>query len=470
MAMQRSLAEDDADALSIIERTCSIFSLLGCVFIIVTFTSSKAFRKPINRLVFYASIGNAITNVATMMARSYIHAPDSFGCQFQAFLIQMFMGADVLWILSMAINVYLTFYYKFDAERLRKMEILYFLCCYGIPLVPALTYIFVRDGNGHRVYGNAGIWCWVTAEWEIWRILTFYGPIWFVLFITFFIYIRTGGDIYRKRQQLRDFDNHGTDGLAPFNELFVPVKTTEVHITTEAAIRRPADAAASLQPGPHRPHRPHRGEPEAAPGPDNSDAIYSVSITANPNPKDSPPEETAVPVAPTITHSSTGPAGSGTSTGTGTGTGTVAAPAVAARRRHYEANSAAWHYAKCAFLFFAAILITWIPSSANRVYSMVHGSSSGTPLEYMSAFVLPLQGFWNAIIYVATSWSACKVFFADLWAWRRPAGQQRAGLRRGTEAYKLTSRDRANAAKSYESESTTELANTSGSRSVSHEQ
>lgn len=88
------------------------------------------------------------------------------------------MGADVLWILSMAINVYLTFYHKFDAKRLRKMEIPYLLSCYGIPLVPALAYIFVTDSNGNRVYGNAGIWCWVTSEWEIWRILTFYGPIW----------------------------------------------------------------------------------------------------------------------------------------------------------------------------------------------------------------------------------------------------------------------------------------------------
>jgi hypothetical protein len=77
------------NTLTIIERVCSVLSLLGCLFTIITFCSSKAFHKPINRLVFYATFGNMMTNVGTLMSRSYILAPDSFGCQFQGFLIQM---------------------------------------------------------------------------------------------------------------------------------------------------------------------------------------------------------------------------------------------------------------------------------------------------------------------------------------------------------------------------------------------
>lgn len=88
-ARKVNLGEETLDALSIVERVCSILSLLGCLFIIVTFCCSKAFHKPINRLVFYASFGNGITNIGTLMARSYIGSPDSPGCQLQAFLIQM---------------------------------------------------------------------------------------------------------------------------------------------------------------------------------------------------------------------------------------------------------------------------------------------------------------------------------------------------------------------------------------------
>ena len=79
----------ELDLLSLIERIGSCFSLLGCLFVITTFCCSKAFHKPINRLVFYASFGNMMTNVGTLMARSFITMPNSVGCQFQAFLIQM---------------------------------------------------------------------------------------------------------------------------------------------------------------------------------------------------------------------------------------------------------------------------------------------------------------------------------------------------------------------------------------------
>jgi hypothetical protein len=73
-----------------------------------------------------------------------------------------------------------------------------------------------------------------------------------------------------------------------------------------------------------------------------------------------------------------------------------------------EANTAIWSYTKVAVLFFFAMMITWIPSSANRVFSVVRPGQVALPLEYASAFVLPLQGFWNALIYATTSLPACR--------------------------------------------------------------
>lgn len=84
----------------------------------------------------------------------------------------------------MAVNVYLTFYFKYDAQKLRRMEIPYLLCCYGLPFIVALTYIFVETPGRGRVYGNATIWCWVDQNWDIWRIATFYGPVWYVTWFT----------------------------------------------------------------------------------------------------------------------------------------------------------------------------------------------------------------------------------------------------------------------------------------------
>lgn len=85
----RELTQRQLDIFSIIERTGSVFSLLGCFVIIGTFCGSRLFHKPINRLVFYASFGNMMTNVATLMARTYLNDLNSPGCQLQAFLIQL---------------------------------------------------------------------------------------------------------------------------------------------------------------------------------------------------------------------------------------------------------------------------------------------------------------------------------------------------------------------------------------------
>ncbi|KAL8960020.1 MAG: hypothetical protein Q9183_005535 [Haloplaca sp. 2 TL-2023] len=71
----------------------------------------------------------------------------------------------------------------------------------------------------------------------------------------------------------------------------------------------------------------------------------------------------------------------------------------------------AWLYARVAFLFFLSMLIIWIPSSVNRVYSLVHSTVMNFPLNYVSSLVLPMQGFLNAIVYIITSQSACR----DLW-------------------------------------------------------
>lgn len=55
--MVQSFTTSQLRSLETIERIASCFSLIGTTFVMATFMYSSAFRKPINRLVFYASIG-----------------------------------------------------------------------------------------------------------------------------------------------------------------------------------------------------------------------------------------------------------------------------------------------------------------------------------------------------------------------------------------------------------------------------
>lgn len=60
-------------------------------------------------------------------------------------------------------------------------------------------------------------------------------------------------------------------------------------------------------------------------------------------------------------------------------------------------------YLRTSFIFGFAILITWIPSSVNRLYSLTYHGRVNFQLSVASGCVLPLQGVWNALIYFTTS-------------------------------------------------------------------
>ncbi|RYP69544.1 hypothetical protein DL771_006059 [Monosporascus sp. 5C6A] len=341
--MSTLLPREHIDNLRTIERACSY-----------------AFRKPINRLVFYASFGNLMSVVGTLMTNKYTNNVDSFGCQLQAFLIQMFMPADAFWTLSMAVNVYMTFYFKYDAEKLRRLEVWYFILCYGVPFIPALTFIFIATESKGRMIS---------------------------ILITFFIYIRAGGDIYKKRRQMRYFSSsHDRSETLTMDDPY-STKTTEVTVTSETVGEDPRGMGlASLEQG--------------------------VSTTAS--------AEKRNPVC-SVTISADARAPQGLANASKSGGSVLPPPARGSRmkrRANYQANSAAWSYTKCAILFFTALLVTWIPSSANRVYSVINVGQVSPPLEYLSAIVLPLQGFWNTVIYISTSWTTTRMVFSDLFCRR----------------------------------------------------
>lgn len=57
--------------------------------------------------------------------------------------------------MAMAVNVYLTFFRKYDQHDLRSLELKYGVLCYGTPFVPAVVYLFVNTPGKGRIYGSA---------------------------------------------------------------------------------------------------------------------------------------------------------------------------------------------------------------------------------------------------------------------------------------------------------------------------
>ncbi|KAL4938592.1 hypothetical protein BDV06DRAFT_215002 [Aspergillus oleicola] len=352
-----SLSAGQLFAISATERTCSTISLFATSIIIISFISSPTFRKPINRLVFYASFGNIMANVATLISQSGIAAgTNSNLCQIQAFLIQWFMPADALWTFAMAFNVYLTFFRKYNSEQLRRHEWKYIVLCYGLPFIPAFTYFFINSPSRGKVYGSAILWCWVAPSWDFLRIALFYGPVWLLIFVTLAIYARIGNLVWRRRRKLKE-----AGGLDTTIDVSIPddppfSKITEIRITRENA-----STMSSRQTDPSNEHPPTFSCIQ-------SHRPYSVSVQAG---TASTSEVRLEPM-----HSEDAADGS------------TEHDQYSNSRTVSEVNAAAWAYTKYAMLFFVALLATWVPSTINRVYAFIRPDTSNFGLNYASAFTM----------------------------------------------------------------------------------
>ncbi|MCJ1422428.1 hypothetical protein MMC29_000308 [Sticta canariensis] len=193
--------------------------------------------------------------------------------------------------------------------------------------------------------------------------------------VAFTIYTLAGREIYRNREQLSAFNRRPGYPMEIGNP-FDSYKTTEVNITSETVpiTGRGLVSTTANENGPSRTPSGRGYDP------------YTVTIGCAP-----PSSRTRRPLTPsgeTLTYRK--------------------------NKAAMEANTAAWGYTKCALLFFVSLLITWVPSSINRVYSLVHPDLISVPFTYASGVVLPLMGFWNSVIYITTSWTPCKMLFRGI--------------------------------------------------------
>ncbi|EMD90018.1 hypothetical protein COCC4DRAFT_125199 [Bipolaris maydis ATCC 48331] len=424
--MATELPHNKALAFIIATRIASILSVVGSSFIVSTFVAFPFFRKPINRLVFFATLGNILTNVATLMSNSVLPTlgePASSLCEFQGLLIQWFMVADSFWVLCMATNVFLVFFYGYDAQQLRHLEKWYFAFSYGIPCIPVIAYV-VLSRTGHPVIGSATLWCWVNVDVEWMRIAFFYVPAWVTILAAITIYSVTGYRIWQKQVELRFFSRDSnqfvtvrdaSDERESAGDVFSGRNTIVVTTQIECDILQQGDILRSVSPDPdcisinsflstQRLSRIRRPD-ELISGPLQNASPTRISrlpledVEAQLNFHHTPPSRSSYRATIIATNPPLEPMRA---------LPTVISKPHPAAKRSLEGHAAALAYFYVAFLMFLALIVVWLPSSINRMYQFTHKDRPSFALNIVSATVLPLQGAWNAIIYIFTTRAECR--------------------------------------------------------------
>ncbi|KID79271.1 G-protein coupled receptor, partial [Metarhizium brunneum ARSEF 3297] len=371
------LTRGEIETITTLERIGGAISLVAVCFIFVAYALVRRARNVQNTFIVFASISNVGASIACIIALDGLVLGEATSlCQTQAFLFEMFMQSDPWWSLAMAINVVLVFYFRTSPDSFRRWWWLYCLICYGGPFVIALSLLLIRNSPKGLVYGDAVV-----------RSTT---PIRFVLPTAIMSggltrYALVGYHVFRSRNRLRSFSvsksreaghsDHVSAADHSQSDGFYGTVTTEVLVT---------HTSASNLVHPKSAHTARHREPASFPGAtlrSSADAAaFTSSVSAPPRRQDL---RLLNPIHRTVS----------------------ACKSVASKFSVEDPIKRA--YLRTSLLFGLSVLVTWIPSSMNRIHSWINGDSPYT-YQVASAAVLPLQGFWNCVIFFVTSWRAVK--------------------------------------------------------------
>lgn len=307
------------------------------------------------------------------------------------------------------------------------------------------------------------MWCWVSNDWSPLRIYTYYMLIWICIIASGIIYICVGYQVFRARNRVNKLmhSGYGTSTSVTASAIRSPMKVergsewplphnqkgsktgavevfTEVRITSSSSESAPTSTIAS-------PGRTYVGfkEPPYSTDDDEYDPREkpytqqarsdSAPNRLQPNSPNSPNnagnQHFHRPRGPGIHTTVTSPPRPGMgsradtpyrSDGQGNGNSARDQQQQGGKGQRPQAFFSRFvvldpvkrAYLRTSFLFAISVLVTWTPSSINRIRGLIYGDSP-YPLNVASATVLPLQGVWNAVIFFVTSWSVVRACVAD---------------------------------------------------------
>ncbi|KAH7275186.1 hypothetical protein FSOLCH5_006075 [Fusarium solani] len=380
-----ALTAGQTQALVLMERMGGSISLVAVVLIFIAYALVPRVRNVQNTFIVFASIANVGASIASVIAMDGLElGVASPLCQAQSFLFHMFMQSDPWWSLAMAFNVFLVFFFRTSPDAFRRWWWLYCLICYGGPFIIALSLLLVRSPGRGLVYGQATIWCWVNQDWENIRIYTYYMLIWVCIVGSLIFYFMVGYHVFHSRNQLKSFSASKSREAGVYEQprvdfLSVPQDCFYGTIVTEVQVVHSTASTSALPNEPRPAHMqqstPHVSFDELPPPIQTAPSQYFSTVTSpagNHHPQRSPLRRITSATNKTV-------------------------------NKFVVEDPIKRAYLRTSFLFALSVLVTWIPSSLNRIHSWLVGTS---PYEYhvATAAVLPLQGLWNAVIFFVTSW------------------------------------------------------------------
>jgi len=183
------LTHEQDGVLVIIAHVSSGLSILGSVFIILSFLCFKNTRKMHSPLIFWLSVCDFMSSVA------YFSFPVEYPlwCTIQGATVQFFQIGSFVWTTTIAVTLYLVLvkYKSFNKD-------ISFMFKYFHIAAWTLCTIDVSVGLAFGVFGDANLdkpgtrpsWCWIDARQNLWKLALYFIPFAIVWTFNFLVYIK----------------------------------------------------------------------------------------------------------------------------------------------------------------------------------------------------------------------------------------------------------------------------------------
>lgn len=177
----------------------SFLSLVGSLSTIVTYKFYKRLRNKSNTIPLSLAMSDFLTALAFSVGSLASMTENPTLCVIQGMSIQIFMITSALWTTSLSLHI-LGILYGFTHIKMIYSHIIN----WSLPLVIAMALPFFGDGKVF-VYGESGVWCWISKQYGMVRMFAFYIPIWIMLMINLMVFFRVWMYLQKTRERRYSF-------------------------------------------------------------------------------------------------------------------------------------------------------------------------------------------------------------------------------------------------------------------------
>ena len=166
--------------LNIVTKISSTLSIVGSLFLVYRFIKSNSQYQTnlSNRIILYMSVLDIVGSINFFIGEFAFKS--AVGCMIQGIFVEMAVSGP-LWNMVFCLNVLLRVVFNMHRENANKLECIYHIICWGIPIIGNVLGVLSDS------YVVVGAWCWYGAEYVGLRFGTFYAWVFFSVVFNIFV-------------------------------------------------------------------------------------------------------------------------------------------------------------------------------------------------------------------------------------------------------------------------------------------